>query len=253
MTLKGLRVLNTRPLDQGVLLNQDITAAGGIPIALPALVIEPTSDDWVTKIASFSHAHHAIFISPNAVHHFFSKLQQHPFLWPTTITISAIGQSTAKALATWKIPVDHVPIIADSKHLLELDVFQNVHHQTILLVKGEGGRMEITETLMSRGAHLISIDVYRRALPKIHPQCLRSLWYDNSVDVILFTSQQSIHNLLTLLGTEGRAWLCKTPCVVISERLAHAARMLGIKTIFVSDYSTIPKTLEHVFNEQKKD
>lgn len=244
MNLHGLRVLNTRPLDQGLLLNQAIEKAGGISITLPALTIEPTANDWLKNLPSLASVNQAIFISTNAINYFYTELEQQQLIWPSTIQTTAIGKTSANALAGWNIRVDCVPAVADSKHLLQLNLLQYVKDQIILLVKGEGGNPDIANTLLTRGANLISLDVYRRNLPSINHQYIDALWRDDAVDIILFTSQQSIQNIFTLFREHGRSWLCKTPCIVISERLAEAARLLGMQTIMVNCYDTILNMLE---------
>lgn len=243
--LQGLCVLNTRPLEQGHILRHAICEAGGTCIDFPALAIEPISDDWLEILPNLADVHHAIFVSTNAVHYFYTKLKQEGLQWPATIQTTAIGKASAAALAKWNIRIDHVPSAADSEHLLQLDTLQEVGSQTILLIKGEGGRTEIANTLLQRGANLVSLDVYRRVLPSTAAQNFHSLWHDHVVDIILFTSQQSIHNLFVLLGENARTWLCRTPCLVISERLADEASRLGMQTIIISHYDTIISTLEH--------
>lgn len=242
--LGGLRVLNTRPLAQGQILSQAICEAGGTSIDFPLLAIEPTTDDWLTLLPNLNDVHHAVFISANAVDFFYKKLKQQGLRWPTTIQTTAIGKASAAALAKWNIAVDHVPSVADSEHLLQLDALQNVGNQTILLIKGKGGRPEIKNTLLRRGTNLVSLAVYQRVLPSI-TQNIDSLWHDNVVDIILFTSQQAIHNLFVLLGENAHSWICKTPCLVISERLAKEASRMGMQTIIISHYDTIISTLEH--------
>ena len=242
--LQRLRIVNTRPLEQGQILSKAITEAGGISIDFPVLAIEPTGDDWLTELPNLNTVLHAIFISANAVEFFYTKLKQHGLRWPTTIQTTAIGKASAAALAKWGISVDHVPSSADSEHLLQLDALQAVEGQSILLIKGEGGRPEIINTLLVRGATLVSLDVYRRVLPST-PQKTHSLWHDNAVDIILFTSQQAIHNLFVLLGKDAHPWICQTPCLVISERLAKEASRMGMQTIIISQYDTIVSTLEH--------
>ena len=244
MNLNGLRVLNTRPLEQGLALHQAIMNAGGVSIHLPALAIVPTTTDWLKTLPDLTSITHAIFISTNAVTHFYAALKQQQLVWPSTIQTTAIGSASAKALTTHHIRVDYMPSIADSEHLLQLNKLQQVRNQTIVLVKGDGGRMDIQRTLLQRGAHLIALDVYRRVLPDTSPTFLHSLWHDKLVDIILFTSQQSIHNLLVLFGEKARSWLCNIPCVVISERLAEAARHIGMRTIIVSSYDSLLNTLE---------
>ncbi len=243
MNLRGRRILNTRPLDQGLALSQAIHDAGGLSIDLPALVIEPTSREWLNDLPDLARVHHAIFISSNAVNYFFATLNAEQLVWPATIQTTAMGKATALALEKRKIRVDNIPSIADSDHLLQLNTLQQVQNQTILLVKGVGGRTEITNTLLTRDARLTSLEVYHRALPNKMPQHIYSLWQDNLVDIILFTSEQAIHNIFTLFGEEARGWLCKIPCVVISERLAIAASLLGMQTITVSRYDTILSAL----------
>ena len=112
--LNGLRILNTRPLEQGLLLNKAITRAGGISIDLPALAIEPTADDWLQSLPILKIINHAIFISTNAVNYFYEKLEQQPLIWPETIQTTVVGRATAIALAKWNIRLDNVPLIADS-------------------------------------------------------------------------------------------------------------------------------------------
>ncbi len=250
MSINGLRVLNTRPTEQGLSLHQAICDAGGVSIDLPALAIEPTTNNWLKNLPNLESIHQVIFISTNAVNYFYSTLEQQGLAWPATIQTTAIGKASAAALEKWRIRRDHVPSIADSEHLLQLNILQHVKNQTILLVKGEGGKMDISNTLLTRGAHLISLAVYRRTLPNTKQKRVHSLWHDDQVDIILFTSQQAMHNIFTLFGDAARYWLCGKPCLVISERLAEAAFTLGMRTILVSRYDTILKTLEH-YNQER--
>ena len=250
MNLKGLRILNTRPSEQGRALHEAICAAGGESIDLPALAILPTTDDWLKNVPNLDSIDHAIFISTNAVTYFYSKLAQQGLTWPTTIQTTAIGKASAAALATWNIRIDHVPSTADSEHLLQLGALQEVKNQTILLIKGEGGRMNITKTLLERGAHLISLAVYRTILPNTLQKQVYSLWHDNQVDIILFTSQQAMQNIFTIFGKAAHSWLCSKPCMVISERLAEAAFILGMRTIIVSRYDKIMDALAH-YNKER--
>ncbi len=242
--LRGLRVLNTRPLEQGKILSQAIHEAGGTSVDFPTLAIEPVSTDWLEALPSLSEVQHAIFISSNAAQHFCAKLKDRGLRWPSTIQTTAIGKASAAALVKWGIRVDNTPSKADSEHLLQLDSLQDVRNQTILLIKGEGGREEITNTLLQRNANVISVEVYRRILPTANPQYTHSLWHDNVVDIILFTSQQAMNNLFILLKEDAHTWIRRTPCLVISERLAEEASQLGIQTIIVSHYDTIVSALE---------
>ncbi len=239
-------MLNTRPLPQGEHLNQAINTAGGIAIACPALTIVPTDETWLSALPDLQQVTQAIFISANAVDYCFIPLAQRA--WPTTIQVIAIGRATAEALTNHGIQVNLIPAHADSEHLLKLKELQEVNSKMILLFKGEGGRPLIAETLLARGAKLFIFDVYKRLMPKPNSGQLYSLWHNKAVDIILFTSQQAMHNIFALFGEDAHAWLCSVPCLVISERLAKEAALLGMQTIIISTPETILTTL-YQFNQ----
>lgn len=243
--LNGLRVLNTRPTGQAESLSVAIRKANGVSIELPTILIEPTSNEWISHLPNLSTIKHAIFISVNAVNYFFKELKKRHIQWNQNINVSAVGNATANALKVLNIDVHHVPPHANSEDLLQLGALKKVKNQRILLVKGEGGRVLIEDTLLERGANVIDLLVYRRVLPKIHLQDIHSLWREDQVDIILFTSQLAMSNIFTLFGEPARSWLCMKPCLVISKRLAKEASLLGMQTIFVSSYNSIVNDLIH--------
>lgn len=240
--LNGLRVLNTRPNPQGQSLNDAIIAAGGQAIHYPALSIIPTAKTWLDRLPAI--CHHAIFVSANAVTYGLADwLNQDS--WSHQIPITAIGKATAHALEQQGLIVDNMPQIADSDHLLALNALQDVKDKTILLFKGIGGRTVITDTLKQRGAQLIELDVYQRVMPEPNQQHYLS---KDAIDIVLFTSEHAIHNMLTLLNPDAKVWLKATPCLVISSRLALAAAQLGLERTIVCDVESIMDTL-HQFNK----
>lgn len=237
-SLKGLRILNTRPREQAHILSQQIRDAGGVVIELPTIEIQ-AQHTWLEQLPDLTQVQQAIFTSANAVEHCFKYLNN----WPSTIQVIAIGQGTAKALTHYHIPIHATPQIADSEHLLRLPSLSHPQNQTILLFKGEGGRGLIEETLHAQGADLISLCVYKRILPQINPKFIKSIWHDDLVDIILLTSEQSMHHLFMLFAKEAHPWLRQKPCLVLSKRLAQAANSLGIKTILLSSPHEMMHTL----------
>lgn len=229
-SLQGLRVLNTRPQEQATHLSQAIQAAGGVAIELPALAIQPTQD-WLALLPDLQTVHQSIFVSANAVKLCFEQLQHAKIQWPSTIEVIAIGQGSAALLRQFKIHVHTIPKSPDSEHLLALPNLQQPQQQKILLFKGKGGRPLIEESLLQRGAELVTVEVYQRVLPKINPQFVKSIWRDDLVDIILLTSEQSMHHLFQLFPKDAYSWLRNKTCLVISERLAQSASSLGIKHI----------------------
>ena len=231
---KGLRILNTRPLGQNKTLSQAIRNVGAIPIECPALAIEPVENNWSDQLTDLSLIKNAIFISANAVHYFFDGLKAQHRDWPASIRVFAIGMATADALTRREIRVDEVPISASSENLLDLESIKHVINQRVLLVKGENGRDLLADTLKMRGAEVFPVAVYRRVLPPINQVYIQSLWREDAVDVIVFTSEEAMHNLFCLFGKKAHAWIISKICLVKSERLATAAARLGLKKIVVS-------------------
>lgn len=233
-SLNGLRILNTRPKAQAQKLTQSIIDAGGVAIECPALEIKATKNDWLTTLPNLDKAHHAIFISANAVHYCFNTLKKHHINWPSHINVIAIGQASAKALAQHHVTINQTPQLPSSEDLLALDSLQLLNNKIVLLFKGIGGRLVIEEELSCRGASVFPFAVYQRAIPVISSELIKLIWQDDLVDVILFTSEQSIHNLFTMFGKEAHDWLQNKPCIVISERLAQSASLFDIKKIVVT-------------------
>lgn len=246
INLQGLRVLNTRPEDQGQALNHLIGEANGKSLHYPLLVIKPCKQTWLEQLPSLDKVHHALFTSVNAVYYGLLPFS-HSLHWPTSINIIAIGNATAKALADLGYPAAVLPTLATSEQLLELDNLQDVQQKTILLFKGKGGRTLITNTLRQRGAQLTELSVYQRLKPPLS-EALETCWRENKVDIILYTSQEAMLNLFALLGQKANAWLKKTPCLVISKRLANAAALLGIEHVLTCSTDSIIDAL-HQFNQ----
>lgn len=243
--LDGLRVLNTRPREQAQALSQAIKAAGGIAIECPALAIQASDKAWLHSLPDLATMDIAIFISANAVHHYFNPFKQKQYSWPLSICVISVGRATARVLSKYGIKVDQLPPQAStSENLLMLPNLQEIQEKNILLVKGEEGRTLIAQTLRKRGAHLHILEVYKRTIPFHDPHTLCSLWQDDAVDIILFTSQQAMHNIFQLFGESAQPWLCKKPCLVISERLAKAASTLGMHTVIQTNPETILTTLQ---------
>lgn len=248
INLRGLRVLNTRPLQQSQELNQKIKIAGGLPLSCPALEIAPPGQDWLPLLPNLPNVQQAIFTSANAVAWSFSVFTEKQIAWPEHILVTAVGHGTALALRSRQLRVDNIPDISDSEHLLMLNTLQAIRNETILLIKGKGGRTLIANTLQERGAQLIELDVYQRKLPDINQKKLDRWWREGCVDIILFTSQEAILNIMTMFGKDAEAWLKRTPCLVISERLAQAALKSGIQNISICSPDTILEAL-HQFNK----
>lgn len=241
--LKNCRILNTRPDKAGQRLSAAIQQYGGIAIELPTLKITANEPTWLQDLPDLNTVEYALFISANAVDYCMEPLLGHDIYWPPHIKVIAIGQATVRALEHYHIKVAEVPALPDSEHILNLSCLQHVAQRNVILFKGNDGRPLIEEELKNRNAQLISIPVYKRSMPAPNYQFTDSLWRDDAVDIILLTSEQSIHNLFKLFSPQAHHWLHDKPCLVISERLGKIASLLGIKKIKISHPNRIIDTL----------
>jgi uroporphyrinogen-III synthase len=222
--LQGCRVLVTRPVAQAGALCNQIEQAGGVALRLPTLAIE-AMDDAASRQRCQSAADYdwLVFISRNAVEFARPCL---PANLPETVKVAAIGQATAMALSSSGIPVS---LLAEgygtSESLLTAQELATMSGQRVLILRGEGGREVLAESLRERGAQVDYADLYRRLRPAT-PAGELSRLLDAGIDVITVASGETLDNLLAIAGEE-RCNITHLPLVVMSERLRTLARQRG--------------------------
>jgi uroporphyrinogen-III synthase len=227
-------VLVTRPEPQSASLCELIAARGGRPIPFPALAILPTADPQrvAAQLKGSGPFDIAIFVSPNAVRYGLELLDGAPL--PGNPRIAAVGKGTARALEAGGLSVNILPRERfDSEALLELGELQKLKGQSALIVRGNGGRALLGETLQQRGADVVYAEVYRRESPPVDAGSLLERWSDE-VQVVTVTSVEILENLTAILGRQGMELMLMTPLVVISERIAARARTLGHEKIILA-------------------
>lgn len=223
--LSGVGVLVTRPVHQAELLCALIEAQGGRAWRLPSLAILNGPADR-SALAALDDYDLAIFTSANAVDKALSLRAPAP--WPPNVRIAAVGAATAQALmARGLLEVLIAPPPYDSESLLTLPALQNVVGQRIVVLRGEGGREMLADTLRARGAHVDYCEVYRRVRPEIDTGPVVQAWQDGAIHVVTATSAQGLRNLLVMLGDTGAALLRATPLVVVNARMIQLAAELG--------------------------
>lgn len=234
MSLRGRRILVTRPADQAGELARMIAAHGGQAVLFPLLEIGATEDQSPLQqaIAALDDYALAIFISPNAVAYSLPAILA-ARRWPHALRAAAIGPSTARELAAQGIaevlcPVDRF----DSEALLELPAFaaSAVAGQRILILRGDGGRELLAQTLRERGARVDAVSCYRRS-PPTDGAPLVSLLRNRRIDALTISSSEGLRNLLALLDTDACADLRRLPLFVPHQRIAQVAAELGLQRI----------------------
>lgn len=232
--LAGRTVLVTRPARQAAALAQAIRAAGGTPFAFPALAVEAVPQDELSvPLARLAEADIAIFISPNAAQFGMAAIRAGGAL-PGAIVVFAVGPGTARALQAQGVGGVIMPDGQDSEALLALPQLQEVAGKRVTIVRGVGGRALLAETLRQRGARVDFMECYRRLRPQADAAPLLARWQAGGIDAVTVASAETLHNLAALLGEAGRPLLAGTPLFAPHEKIAGAARRLGIAQVIAT-------------------
>lgn len=239
-SLAGLRVLVTRPAHQSQNLIDALRAQGAEPVPFPLLEIEPIDETdkeaynrIKTRILDLDLYAGVIFISANAARIGEAWIDTYWPQLPVGIHWLAIGAGTAAALKHLGIPAYHVAGGFDSEALLADPILSDVSEKRFLILRGEGGRELLAETLQSRGADVDYADLYRRVCPRYSPAQIKSTIYAQRLSVILITSGMALDNLLELAGAEPD--LLETALIVPSRRIADLASARGFTRIRIAD------------------
>lgn len=227
--LTGLTVLVTRPAESGASLCRKIASLGGEAIPLPAIVIEGLKEPVTVSTDPDPGPHPydvVIFVSPNAVTHGLNAISRTP-----DTVIAAIGKSTAAALTAAGAEPAIVPEAGfTSEALLAHPGMQADSLHRVLIVRGGGGREVLEEALVARGIEVDYLEVYRRVPAELEDAARGKLlerWRERGIEVVTATSGEILTNLHRMLGAEGQALLATATILVVSPRLADAARALG--------------------------
>lgn len=229
--LAGLSVLVTRPQDQQASMVESLSSAGAAALSLPCLQINPVNNPVAaqTQLQQTDTADVVVFTSTNAVHHA-HKLVGMPWFDPLPL-ILATGPATAEQLLRYKMPVAELPQKPyNSEALLNLPTLRQKSLQKVAIVKGEGGREHLAQSLSKQGISVDLISVYKRSRPNYSRSTIDSLFLNSPPDIVTITSNEALKNLVTIAGTTHQTLLLNLPLIVNSERCATLAKQLGFQS-----------------------
>lgn len=236
-SLHGRRILVTRPAVQAGALATMITDRGGEALLFPLIEISAADDQAPLQqaIAQLDSYSLAVFISPNAV--LFSVpqiLAAKP--WPSVLQAAAVGPGTATQLAALGIAPVIVPDARfDSAGLLERTELQSerISSQRVLILRGNGGREELADTLRQRGAQVDAITIYHRSPPSDG----KARWVQRCTpppDALTFSSSEALRNLVAMLDAPTLEGIHRLPVFVPHPRIAEVATELGWQQVILS-------------------
>ncbi len=237
-SLRGRRIAVTRPLAQSGPLAEMIASHGGEPFVFPLLEIAAADDlrplqAAIERLETYSLA---VFISPNAVD-FSVPLLLASRPWPNDLLALALGPGTAARLSAYGIANTLLPEERyDSESLLELPVLRPayVEGRRVIILRGNGGRELLAQTLLERGAFVERVTCYRRSAPTDIAPLARRLRC-GELDALTISSSEALRHLFEMLEVEGRSDLRTTPLFVPHPRIGELASALGMQRIVVSE------------------
>jgi len=194
--LKGVGVLVTRPRAQATELIELIQSEGGNAICFPVIDIAPRDASAIeADMALLPRPDIALFVSRNAV--------AHGLAYAAGAIKGAVGPSTAAAIENSGQTVTIQPERGfDSESLLAEPALWAVSGRSIRIIRGDGGRELLADTLRERGATVDYLSVYERMLPTCNPELLAEVeaaWRDGGLHAITIMSVRTLKNLIVLL------------------------------------------------------
>lgn len=214
--LTGLGVVVTRPASAAEPVVTALERQGARVWRFPSLAIEAIepSPELASRLARLAQFDIAVFVSANAVERGLAMARRF-CAWPAGLEAAAVGEATAQALRAAGVD----PVIAprerhDSEGLLELARLQSVRGQKVIVFRGEGGREQIRETLLARGADVEYAECYRRVRPQIDAAPIRTALAKGEIHAVSALSGETLENFVALLGREDAARLAAVALVV---------------------------------------
>lgn len=224
------RLLITRFAPHAQQLVDALAEIGCFSIAQPLLTVVGLDDPH--RLDAFLSAQYdaVIAVSGNAVKYAEQSIHRD---WPKT-QYFAVGKSTKNRLKMACKQQVICPLSRfDSEGLLALDTLQNVDGKRILILRGEGGRDLLENTLIKRGAKVDFFQTYKRVKLDLDGIDLVNYWQQASINGAIISSVEILNQLFVLVPKEYTSWLCKLTFYVPSQRVADQARLLGVENIIL--------------------
>ncbi len=250
MINKHYRVLSTRPSPQGRALSQRLTQAGYFSLHQPMFDYQANADLTEYQKQLTVPVDIVIFVSVAAVNfaHQAMPLSQ----WKASVWL-AVGNATRNQLNALGVDKVVTPKLQTSEGLLALDCLKDVSNSRIIIVRGDGGRELIAETLLNKGADVQYIESYRRHWLNFSTSPALE-WQKLDINCILITSNDLLKSVVQLIEKhphpkENKYWQNTCLWIVASVRIEQHAKTLGLNNVICAGGASddaIMATLQHM-------
>ncbi|NMP30724.1 uroporphyrinogen-III synthase [Thalassotalea sp. M1531] len=221
-------LLITRPEPQASQLASKLSSAGYRAICQPLFTYE--SKDKISHLQSLLSSNNQpilIFVSKAAVD--FAEQTLPINQWSASHCI-AVGTATRDALNSYGVQQVITPEYHDSEGILALPELSHIDGQSIIIVRGNGGRELIAQQLSERGATVTYFESYQRKWLTL-PKDTASNWLEQQVKAIWITSNAILESVVQLTEDNDNYWQNTCLWFVASERIATNAKQLGLKHV----------------------
>ncbi|MHA7844832.1 uroporphyrinogen-III synthase [Serratia sp. D1N4] len=234
-----MTILVTRPSPAGEQLVGRLRALGRVAYHAPLIDFAPGADliKLPDALAQLSAGDLVFVLSQHAVSYANSVINRAGLQWPTHLSYYAIGRTTALAMhRISSLPVEYPREREISETLLLLPALQKLAGKQALIMRGNGGRELLGDTLSERGATVRYYECYQRSPVHYDGTEQSAHWQRAGVNTLVVTSGEMLQQLYTLVPDYYRSsWLLRCHLIVVSERLATLAQELGWSSIRVAD------------------
>lgn len=239
-----MRILVTRPAAQATAWVQSLQQHGLRALALPLMEIAPAPDTAAVTHAwrRLADATLVMFVSANAVEHFFA-LRPPPAAWPPGTQAASPGPGTTRALRDAGVPLSQIVEPApdspqfDSEALWQTLRTQDWRGAKVQLVRGDGGRDWLADTLRAHGAEIGFVSAYQRVAPQWDStaQGLLDAALAQPADHLwFFSSSEAIDHLLAHLGRTATQLPVGARALATHPRIARRAEAAGFAPVWQS-------------------
>jgi uroporphyrinogen-III synthase len=230
-SFRDINVLVTRPTQQADHLIKAIKEVGGQCAHFPLLDIQPVINPATKQVLQTINDYDAVIcISQNAAQFGLAQLSELSITPASHIQWFAMGSSSANLLAQHGLSAITPEHAGTSESLLTLPWFASISHKRIMIWKGVSGRELLEQTLITKAADVVNVELYQRVMPIYAANALYEVLIENAINIIMITSGQALENLWQLAGNKTRI-IHAVVVMVPSERVADQARALGIQQV----------------------